>query len=278
MTKKRLKKILDDHKEWLESDGKKGARANLREAILTEADLAGADLRRADLTGADLTGANLAGADLTGANLAGANLAGADLAGANLTRADLRWANLTGADLTGADLTGAILTGANLREAILTEADLSRAILTGADLRWANLAEANLADADLRGAILSLANLAGANLAGATLPDFQVVPAEGSFVAYKKLKDGLIATLQIPAKAKRTSSLVGRKCRAEFAKVVKIETMDGKKVKTGTSMHDGETKYVVGKVVRADKYDDDIRIECTGGIHFFMTKKEAKEY
>ena len=77
-----LKKILADHKKWLNGD------AGIR------ADLIGADLREADLRGANLTEADLRSADLRSA----------DLSRADLSRADLRGANLTEADLIGADL------------------------------------------------------------------------------------------------------------------------------------------------------------------------------
>ncbi|WP_318558329.1 pentapeptide repeat-containing protein [Providencia stuartii] len=106
MNKDELRKIIDEHKVYVEHFGESGSKADLIDADLTGADLTGANLIDADLTGADLTGANLTGADLTGANLTGANLTGADLIDADLT----------GADLTGADLTGADLTGANLPE------------------------------------------------------------------------------------------------------------------------------------------------------------------
>ena len=78
--------------------------------------------------------------------------------------------------------------------------------------------------------------------------------------------------------AKRTSSLVGRKCRCEFAKVLWIENEKGQFVNKGVSEHDNETKYETGKMVYPDSYNDDIRVECTNGIHFFITYKEAKEY
>ena len=57
--------ILQDHTRWVETNGRAGARADLRRADLRRADLGGADLRGADLTGADLEGADLRGADLT---------------------------------------------------------------------------------------------------------------------------------------------------------------------------------------------------------------------
>ena len=63
-TKQELDKILDNHKLWLSSGGKKGERANL-----SYADLSYADLRNADLSSANLSYANLRNADLSSANL-----------------------------------------------------------------------------------------------------------------------------------------------------------------------------------------------------------------
>jgi Pentapeptide repeats (8 copies) len=58
---KRLQEILAAHKEWRESGGTKGTRANLAGANLARANLA-----RANLADADLADANLAGAIRTG--------------------------------------------------------------------------------------------------------------------------------------------------------------------------------------------------------------------
>ena len=89
-----LRKILDEHKIWIESFGVNGSRANLYDADLYDANLYDADLRGANLRGADLRGANLCGANLCGANLYDADLRGANLRGADLCGADLRDANL----------------------------------------------------------------------------------------------------------------------------------------------------------------------------------------
>jgi len=130
-----------------------------------------------------------------------------------------------------------------------------------ADLRGAYLQDANLQRADLR----------GADLRGANLPHFQICPETGSFDAWKRVTNtagGTVIKIRIPAKAKRTSSLTGRKCRAEFVKVLKGN---------GNGKYDG-TVYTEGETVKADSFDPDIRVECTHGIHFYMTKKEAEEY
>jgi len=189
---------------------------------------------------------------------AGASLTYANLTGANLTRADLRDADLRDADLTYADLTRAKLTYANL---------------TGADLRGADLR-----DADLRDAKLTRANLTGANLTGADLGARSIVPDVGAFTAWKALRDNCIARLTIPADARRVSPLTGRKCRAEYAVVEAITASDGSDRTTGESLHEGSFTYTVGQTVRPDAFDDDIRVECSNGIHFFITQAEAKEY
>jgi hypothetical protein len=145
----------------------------------------------------------------------------------------------------------------------------------GANLVGANLVDADLLDADLRGANLVGANLVGADLGGADLenaklPNFQLPPEKGSFIAYKKVDTGVIEIL-IPEDAKRTSSLVSRKCRASHVMV-----LEG----SGFSPTHTEKKleYKEGEVVYADAFNDDIRVDCTSGIHFFMTKKEAEEW
>ena len=124
--------------------------------------------------------------------------------------------------------------------------------------------------ANLRYADLSAADLRGANLSGADLPDFQIVPSEGSFIAWKKTTNGVIK-ICIPEDAERTSALTGRKCRAS-----KVEVLSGEEGLSPT--HRDKCKYIIGTTVEADSFDPDIRLECTHGIHFFMTKEEAEEW
>ena len=46
----------------------------------------------------------------------------------------------------------------------------------------------------------------------------------------------------------------------------------------GDSQHDSSFKYKKGEIVRPDKFDENPLIECSNGIHFFLTKKEAENY
>ena len=162
----------------------------------------------------------------------------------------------------------------NREDVIKNKNNLSRASLSGADLSRADLWRANLSQANLSGADLSGANLSGADLSGANLPKFQI-PQEGSIVVWKKLKGGVLCKMLIPEEARRTATLVGRKCRAEYVKVLELFNCSESEA---SDRHTGNTPYVVGGFVRPDSYDDDIRIECTNGIHFFLTREEAEEY
>ena len=129
------------------------------------------------------------------------------------------------------------------------------------DLRNANLSGANLRSADLRNADLSGVDLKHILAQTTILPD-------GDLIGWKQLKEKVICKLRIPAKAKRVGGLIGRKCRCEYA-----EVLEG----SGNAIHDG-TQYKEGETVRPDSYDDDPLVECSHGIHFFITRQEAEDY
>ena len=178
--------------------------------------------------------------------------------------------NLKSANLEKAQLQGVDLRRANLQDANLQDADLRRANLQDADLRRANLQDAdlqdaNLQDADLRKANLQDADLQDANIIDAIFSPFQI--PEGELIVYKRIKEMLIQ-LRIPREAKRTACLVNRKCRAEYAIVENI----------AYSIEHKGCFYAIEKKVIPDGYDDDIRVDCTYGIHFFLTKEEADKW
>jgi uncharacterized protein YjbI with pentapeptide repeats len=225
-----------------------------------------AALEQATAADANLAGANLADANLAGANLARANLAGANLADANLADANLAGANLADANLAHAYLAGANLAGANLADANLADAYLAHANLAGANLAGANLAGANLADAYLAGA-----NLADAKCSDLVIAQTRILP-DGELVGWKKCKDGVLVKLRIPLDAKRSHAF-GRKCRAEFADCIEVIGAE-----SGVSQHDKRTVYRAGERVICDVWDADWTNECSGGIHFFITRAEAEAW
>ena len=167
------------------------------------------------------------------------------------------------------------------------KANLALANLHGADLEGAYLARVDLRGADLSGADLSGANLAGAYivgacLAGAILPDTIAHPPDtGNCVCWKVVSNNVVLKCMIPATAARTGALIGNKCRAEFVVPLEAHLSDGVVLIAGSyeSACMGLAKpltYTIGQVAHPDGYDPDVRVECTQGVHLFLTREECK--
>ena len=157
------------------------------------------------------------------------------------------------------------------------DAASAKIALCCSDLHGANLSDANLSGANLRNVDLRDAYLCDADLCDAYLSNWKIVPPAGSFVAWKKGGNGEIIKIKIPAWARRTSCLINRKCRAEFVVTLEI-TKEGKPVLECCGGYDKNTTYRVGKCTAPDKYDPDERVDCSHGIHFFLTREEAEEW
>lgn len=242
-----LQKIIDEHRMWL-SGRPGGIRADL-----SSANLSGADLSTADLSDANLRGANLSGSDLSDAELSYSDLGNSDLSNANLCRAVLSSTNLLGTNLCSANLSNTKLNDVKLIGVNLRDVDLSVADLNNVDLRYANLSDVKTIPAE-------------------ALATFTVCPEEGSFEAWKKCRNNVLVKLLIPETAKRSSATT-RKCRASHAVVLEVT-----KGEYGVSVRDKTFFYKVGETVYCDSWDDNRWKECSGGIHFFMTRDEAALY
>ena len=72
-----LERVWAAHKEWLESGGRRGARADLMNQNLSKLDLRNRDLRFSKLTNAAFSETLLSGALLYGSDLRGADLSAA---------------------------------------------------------------------------------------------------------------------------------------------------------------------------------------------------------
>jgi hypothetical protein len=82
----------------------------------------------------------------------------------------------------------------------------------------------------------------------------------------------VVVKLRIPEEAKRNHAF-GRKCRAEYADVLEVIGAD-----VGISKRDGKTEYRAGARVTPDAFDENWQVECSSGVHFFITRAEAEAY
>ena len=122
------------------------------------------------------------------------------------------------------------------------------------------------------GANLYRANLSGAKNAELVIAKTRILP-EGDIIGWKKCKNNILAKLSIPKDAKRSHAF-GRKCRAEYVVVLEVIGAD----KGITDTHGPTTIYRQGEIVKCNKWDNNWMVECSGGIHFFITRLEAENY
>lgn len=204
-----------------------------------------------------------ADADLQYLNLSGLDFSGLDMRGADLSGADLRWARFDGTMLQGALLYRADASWSDFRRA-----DLRHAQVHGVTFREATLTDADLRGAEIRACEFEDAKVSGWRLDADSAARFAIVP-EGELIGWKRTRHGIVKLL-IPANARRSNG-AGRKCRAEFAKVLELPTG----VREARSLHDESFAYRAGAAVRAHAWDPNRWNECTGGIHFYLTREEA---
>ena len=97
----------------------------------------------------------------------------------------------------------------------------------------------------------------------------------------KRGPDYAIIELYIPEEAKRSSAF-GKKCRCDKARVDKITRfghVNERCLNIAYSIFDNRFEYPLNEWIEPTRdFDDNRFIECTRGIHFFMTIDDVIEY
>ena len=112
-----------------------------------------------------------------------------------------------------------------------------------------------------------------------------ICPKNGKFIAWKRAgtkdKTHVIVKLEIPEDAKRISTFSNR-CRCDKAKVLEIQDLFGNVLPDTTAISLFSNHFIIhykpGNIVYANGFNPDYREDCSYGINFFMTKKEALDY
>lgn len=234
---------------------------DLKEAL--NGDFANMDLRGVDFTGRNLSQANFTGANLEGACFIDAVLISTNFEGANLKNADFSCANAWDANFNETNCKDALFLSANLTEASFEGADLN-----GASFALANLTEASLEDAQY----IDLAEFDN------TVGIYTVCPTHGSFTGWTIVENEeqeFIAMLSIPAYARRNSGTT-RKCRADTAVVVDIQSLEGEHVAAlVTKLKYRNIKFTVGESVHDNHFEADRFKVSSTDLYFYITKEEA---
>ena len=304
-----LQEIIDRHSHWInrdcDNDDLKEMRADLSGMDLQyidfgETNLCHAILRDANLSHSNLYNANLSLADLSNSNLSDCYLYNADLSLANLESSNLYKADLSDADLSNSDLSGCCLMNAELDFAYLDHANLTNSNLSYASLRSAHLYGANLSNAVIEYADFTNSDITKASFDNAIGNNIEYRKGKilsESIIGYKKCKSNrkygcfVIVTLEIPKDA-IVFSINGGKCRTNKAKVISINSVIDESsefnrayslssitpINFNYSCEDLYLSYYKGDEINIKNFNCQYNVECSNGIHFFMTKEEAIKY
>lgn len=220
----------------------------------------------------DLRGWNFKGQNLTSANFAGANLEGACFIDAILVSTNFEGANLKNADFSCANAWSTNFNESNCQNALFLSANLTEASFEGADLDGASFVQANLTEANLQDTNIITAEFDN------TVGIYPVCPTHGSFTGWTIVENEeqeFIAMLSIPAYARRNSGTT-RKCRADTAVVVDIQSLEGEHVAAlVTKLKYRNIKFTVGESVHDNHFETDRFKVSSADLYFYITKEEA---
>ena len=301
---------MGEHAKWLKNH-EEGKRADFSYVDLSDMDLSGTDFSYAEMSGVNLSGANLTRANLSHANLWGAFLHNIDLTEAMLEETVFESANLTLSKLNGCKgentrFTFACMWDCDIKNASLKKANFLDAKICSCDFTGSDLEEACFACADFDDAIFVNTKLcnadfdfasrtywtdfSGSDMTGLSTadvdfdPDYlkdvkglhmhMFCPEEGSFIAWKKCRDGKIVKLLIPEYAERKGNTM-HNCRASEAVVLEIYDKDGDSADEAVSRYNKDFKYVKGEKVIAEKLDPN-RFGDVSGIYFVLSREDAE--
>lgn len=201
-----------------------------------------------------------------------------DFTGWDLSNIDFSWSAFHRVRFDEANLEGSSVFNALFDACTARKTNFRRANLECAVLRYADMTGCNIEGASLYGAVLEYAKLEGI-ISDEDTKWFRLrCPEKGAFLGYKKCFNNRLVQLLIPADAKRTSA-TWPSCRCNKAKVLTIKSFDYKEnYREAWSWVDENFVYRVGEWVEVKDFDEDRWMDSTTGIHFWMTREEAKNY
>ena len=211
-------------------------------------------------------------------NLRDMELSDADLSGWDLSWVDFSLTSFHRVSFDHADMHRCAVENALFDDCSFRGTNFCQANLKGAAMRYDDLSGADISGADLFSAVLEHANLTGV-ISDENTKFFRLYcPEKGAFRGYKKCFNNRLVQLLIPADAKRTSATMNS-CRCSKAKVLSIKSFDYKEeYDEAWSLVDENFVYRKGQWVEVPDFNEDRWMDSTTGIHFWLTREEAKAY
>lgn len=258
----------------------------------------GAHMVRVKITGTYFSDSNFEHAVIKECNFKsstfyGAKFYGCDIddtifAKANIVRGDFETATISNTSFKSASANSAIFTSGSLYNVDFTDSYLQRAFFNNVSMQNSCKFKGALLDnTNFHESKIDIEDLNEVRIPHTTIGLNMACPEEGAFIGWKYVRnnrDYYLIKLLIPEDAKRSSATT-RKCRCDKAFVLDIvdlfnESIHYEKCENPNAKIYTREKivYKVGETVYPDSWDEDRWVECSHGIHFFITKQEAINY
>ena len=201
-----------------------------------------------------------------------------DMTGWNLCNVDFSLSVCKNIIFDKACMRGSSIKNALFEDCTFRETDFTNADMCCAALRYCDMTGCNISGANLYAAVLEFAKLDNIIYDENTKWFKFACPEKGAFLAYKKCFNDRLVQLLVPADAKRTSATMPS-CRCNKAKVLTIKSFDYKEeYHEAWSLVNENFVYRKGQWVEVNDFNEDRWQDSTTGIHFWMTREEAKAY
>jgi uncharacterized protein YjbI with pentapeptide repeats len=179
ISQEELQDILEQHEQWLTSDGEKGNRAVFFDVDCSGLNLEGADLRGAFFGQSNFSHTNMYEAKLRAAQIQLSNFSETDLRKADFTNSEISfsyfyksnfsYANMSNIKGMNIRLPEALMYSVKMANALLTQSDFEKAKIHKGDLRGIKFQETNMREtqltlSDLTGSFLKWVDFSGALL------------------------------------------------------------------------------------------------------------------
>lgn len=211
-------------------------------------------------------------------NLQDYKLHNIDMTGWDMSNMDVSLSSFLGSTLDDVNFENSIIENALFDGCSMHGVNLKNANVTGSCFRSCDLGDANAEGTNFLRSVLELANMKGMKINDQTMWIRLHCPEKGVFLGYKKCLGDRLVQLLIPADAKRTSA-TGATCRCNKAKVLTIKSFDyQEQYDEAWSLVDENFVYRVGQWVEVKDFNEDRWFDSTTGIHFWLTREEAKAY
>ena len=201
--------------------------------------------------------------------------------GVNFNKADLAFSDFENTEFYGCNFSECNLTRVNLTNTRIDSCDMTNAVLCGANLSRAHIVSSNLSGADFKRADAFNASFVSCNMENISIDyetKFMAPAPEGDLIGWGK-KGVYIVKMRIPSKAKR-SWATSYKLRAEFVETLEIWDGDDQVYAISHRAKDMTplVRYAVGTLTWADQWDPNRWLECSHGIHFFLSREQAETW